>query len=357
MGEREGERRRGRWEREASSRTWVEGYRSLGTSASRRVDGQTDRTVVYTERPTRGQLWYPRAKPATMTDISRRRTLRRLGGALLGLGGCLGGDSDGGDAGGDSSPDGGTVSEEETRATTGEGTAAGTDDTAGPASDATTGDSEATTGTASAAPSPRRVTFASSGGSEVVATRWGDGDCAAAFLHGVGYDRRSWDRQARAVADRGHVALSLSLDHDDRSSNVRAVAGAVEHLRGTVGVGRIVLVGASAGANAVVKADANAGVDVAGLVLLAPGRAADLGGRLHGEKLFLVGADDSERFVETTERLHGDASEPKRLVRLDSAEHAQGIFDTAAGDRLGSLLIGFVDDVCAGGDGGRDGGR
>ena len=191
------------------------------------------------------------------------------------------------------------------------------------------------------------MTFPSSAGDEVTATRWGDGDCAAVFLHGVGYGREDWAPQAAAVAESGHTALALALNHDDRESNVEATVGAVDYLRSERGVETVVLVGASAGANAVVKTDANTDLDVAGSFILAPGRAADLGGGLSGRKLFAVGEGDSQRFVETTEQLHNDAPEPKELVMLDSTEHAQGVFQTDAGERLQSLIVEFVNTVCA----------
>ncbi|SEP28051.1 hypothetical protein SAMN04487948_13211 [Halogranum amylolyticum] len=259
---------------------------------------------------------------------TRRRALRAVAslGTVGGLAGCTGT--------GDSEPtpnaDGPTGDESDT-ATSGLETATESDS-------GTTASGDATAET---------VTFPSSVGDEVTATQRGDGDCAVIFLHGVGYGREDWRPQATAVEENGHIALAVALNHDDRESNVEATVGAVDYLRSEVDVETVVLVGASAGANAVVKTDANTDVDVAGSFVLAPGRAGDLGAGLSGRKLFVVGEGDSQRFVETTKQLHGDASGPKDLVILDAAEHAQGVFETSAGDRLQSLLVEFVNTVCS----------
>jgi hypothetical protein len=281
-----------------------------------------------------------------MTDehVTRRRALKGVAGLAVagGLAGCTG--SDGSESTGATAESGSDDGSEATTTTTTTGppadggeAATETDDTEETETTEATSDESAT----------RTLTFPSSAGDEVTATRWGDGDCAAVFLHGVGYGREDWAPQATAVAESGHTALALALNHDDRESNVEATVGAVDYLKSERGVETVVLVGASAGANAVVKTDANTDLDVAGSFILAPGRAADLGAGLSGRKLFAVGEGDSQRFVETTERLHSDAPEPKELVMLDASEHAQGIFDTDAGERLQSLVVEFVNTVCA----------
>lgn len=285
-----------------------------------------------------------------MTDerVTRRRTLQAIAGAgVLGsLAGCTGADSDDSDGASTTGTDGevtgtatATASESE-----GEGKTAKIDETQTPTeSSSETSDEPTASGDLSAA----TVRFPSTAGDEVTATAWGEGDCAAVFLHGVSYGRDDWAPQATAVAANGHTALALALNHDDRESNVEATVGAVEYLQSERDVERVVLVGASAGANAVVKTDANTDVDVAGSFILAPGRAANLGAELSGRKFFAVGEGDSERFVETTKQLHGDAPGPKELVLLDSTEHAQGIFATDAGERLQSLIVEFVETVCS----------
>ena len=67
-----------------------------------------------------------------------------------------------------------------------------------------------------------------------------------------------------------------------------------------------------------------------------------------GRSLFAVGARDGQRFRDTTRAMYENAPEPKRFETLDSAEHAQGIFGTPAGDRLHDLVVSFVDAVCEG---------
>lgn len=255
----------------------------------------------------------------------------------MALAGCTG--DPGTDATTDTSTDRGTTTDPAGATTTDT-----SDGTATAATETTDGTAETTTGE----PSRETVEFPSRAGDAVVGTLWGAGDCAAVFAHGVGYDRSDWAPQARAVAAAGHAALAVDLDHDDRPGNVEALAGAVAYLRETVGVSSVVFVGASAGANAVVKTEADPGVDVAGLFVLAAGRAAEAAGDATGRSLFAVGARDGQRFRDTTRAMYENAPEPKRFETLDSAEHAQGIFGTPAGDRLHDLVVSFVDTVCEG---------
>lgn len=254
-----------------------------------------------------------------MTPLTRRRVLVAVGAtAALGLAGCTGIDDGGAD-----SP---------------AGTATGTepaDSSPSPSGTATS------TGTAAG---PRDVTFQSTAGTEVAATRYGDGDCGVVLVPQINLDRGSWKPQASALAERGYLALAIDEDPENRW---QSALGAAQYLRSEAGVSRVVLIGASSGGEAVVRATANAELSIAGVVTLSAGGGADVAGELEGEKLFVVSEDDDDRFVRVARKLHDGASEPKTLKVYAGSAHGQGIFESH-GDDLRNRLYGLVDRACSG---------
>lgn len=265
--------------------------------------------------------------------LSTRRRLLRAGAALglsglSGLAGCT-------DLG--SGPDPTDAKVTETDTPEGGDTPTATD---GGATETTDG-----TGTSDAS-REEAVTFRSTADTEVEATLYGAGDCGVAFVPQINMDRESWQPQARQVAERGHVALSIDEDPDNRAASA---LGAVGYLREDVGVDRIVLVGASSGGEAVVRATARADDGaVQGLVTLSAGGGEDVADGLQGRNLFVVSEDDDDRFVRVAQQLFENAPEPKELKVYEGGAHGQRIFGTDHGDDLRERLFGLVDDACSG---------
>lgn len=191
------------------------------------------------------------------------------------------------------------------------------------------------------------VSVSTPDGRTVTGTLYGSGSCGVVFVPGVGYDKSDWKPQARKVASAGHTALALDMNFDKRPQNVQTTIGGVSHLQTKQNAKTIVLVGASAGANAVVKANTNPDVDADGSVIIAPGKAEEYAPDLSGRKLFIVGKNDEERFVQTTKMMHERASQPKKLVTLSTGKHAQGIFSTSQGSKLTKYIVDFVATTCS----------
>lgn len=210
----------------------------------------------------------------------------------------------------------------------------------------TTEATEETTETTTEQASGEQVSF-SAGDSQVEGLLYGDGSCAVVLVPGQEYDGSDWEPQASAIAEGGHTALAVSPGSGS-AANPKMIAGAVSYLREKQGAETVVAVGASAGADALVKASTISGTGIDGSVVIAPGEAADYAPELSGRLLFVVGKEDEKRYVQTTKMMHQQAPDPKRLEELPTGEHGQAIFDSDQGSALKNMLVEFSNTVCSG---------
>lgn len=200
------------------------------------------------------------------------------------------------------------------------------------------------------------VSFRTVDGGEIHADVYGEGDRAVLLAHGGRFDRTSWAAQAPAIAAAGFRVLAIDFrgrgesigGHEWDGSDegyVHDVRAALDWLRET-GATSISLVGASFGGWAVARAatEAEPG-EIDALVLIAHSpieRPEDLTGRT----LFIAARDDP--YADGSPRLHDirsqfeRAPEPKELVVLEGAAHAQHIFDTPQGERLLAEIVRFL---------------
>ncbi|WP_435155814.1 alpha/beta hydrolase [Haladaptatus sp. DFWS20] len=285
-----------------------------------------------------------------MTKTStRRRILRTVGAATaVSLAGCS--------SSGDETTTG-TTGGTKNETTTADGSTAGTGTTSdgttsetGTTDEATTG--EETDGTTTGGTEPPKgggdVRFSTKSGATVQGTLLGDGTCGVVFAHGVGFDRRSWLPQARSLAEQGYTCLTIDLILDDRTTTVGYVLAAIRYLRQRVGVKNVVLIGASAGANAVVRANAQAkSGTIDGTLALSPGKSADSASGMQGWKLFVVSKGDKQRFVQTTKQMHENAPNPKRYEEISGSAHGQHAFEEND-YAMQSLMNELLNTVCGG---------
>lgn len=280
--------------------------------------------------------------------IGRRRTLKLLGGlAVTGsLAGCTREKEPSNPT--PTSTAGGTSTQSTPAETT---TTTTTTSTETPTATAT--QTETSTPTATSTPTEtnaskgKTVSFKSSGGRTVKGTLYGSGSCAVVFAPGADHEQASWASQANTIAKAGHTALTVSLNHDKSAGMSKTLVGAVSYLREEQSAKTVVLVGSSAGANAVVQANTVAGTNIDGSVIIAPGRGLGYAPELSGRLLFVVGQGDKEQYVRTTEAMHKRASKPKRLVTLPTDKHGQDIFNTKQGSKLTDLIAEFATTVCS----------
>jgi pimeloyl-ACP methyl ester carboxylesterase len=188
---------------------------------------------------------------------------------------------------------------------------------------------------------------------------YGQGEAGVVLAHGGRFDKTSWAKQARALAEAGFRVLAIDFRGYGQSvgpgqSDPLAaplyfdVLAAVRYLRAQ-GARTVSVVGASMGGGAAGDASIHGEPgEIDRLVLLAS-RATGHGGPvevLQGRKLFIVARDDRDGSGNLRlDRIRKDYErtlEPKRLVTLDGSAHAQFIFETDQSRRAMTEIIDFL---------------
>jgi alpha-beta hydrolase superfamily lysophospholipase len=216
--------------------------------------------------------------------------------------------------------------------------------------------SESRTGAPAVSLAARSVSFPTEDGGVVDADEYGAGDRGVVLAHGARFDKESWSKQARALAEKGFRVLAIDfrgygrsragsgsfLPGDGMSLDVLA---AVRYLTAS-GAKNVSVVGGSMGGGAAAQAAVESRPqEIDALVLLAPAPIAhpEL---MKGRKLFVVGRDDADgdgsRRLERIRDQYEKAPGPKELVILESSAHAQFLFETDQGPRLMSEILRFL---------------
>jgi pimeloyl-ACP methyl ester carboxylesterase len=197
------------------------------------------------------------------------------------------------------------------------------------------------------------VSFETSDGGLVHADLYGAGDRAVVMAHGGRFTKESWRDQAEALTVAGFRVLAL--DFRGRGSSRAGSAGAegvrfdvlaaVRYLHAN-GARSVSVVGASFGGGAAAEAAAEAEPGEIERIVLLAHSSIDHPERISGRKLFIVSRGDTTG----TGRLRLDdirdqyqrAPDPKELVLLDGAAHAQFLFETDQGPRLLREILRFL---------------
>ncbi|MEQ4497492.1 alpha/beta fold hydrolase [Nocardioides kribbensis] len=185
--------------------------------------------------------------------------------------------------------------------------------------------------------SPQTTNSTSGGGSSgksisvagAPALRWGEGDYGVVLAHGAAFDAASWERQAVAIADQGASVIAVEdIDPD-------AIRDAVEQLQAE-GVADVALVGASAGADAILDLATQDPELADQLILLSPN--ATVEGLGDEPKLFVASKDEPVAHV-SMELAASSPGEENEVTILPGSAHAQNIFATdQAAPVLGAML-------------------
>ncbi|MEO8106202.1 MAG: alpha/beta hydrolase [Actinomycetes bacterium] len=176
------------------------------------------------------------------------------------------------------------------------------------------GDSSETSSTAVAGDSPgESISIAGS-----AALRWGDGDYGVVLGHGAAFDAASWEKQAVAIADQGATVIAVeNIDPD-------SIRDAVEQLQGE-GIADVALVGASAGADAILDLASQEPGLADQLILLSPNAVVD--GLGDEPKLFIASTDEPVANV-STELAESSPGDDNAVELVPGSAHAQNIFAT-----------------------------
>ncbi|MCH1866739.1 alpha/beta hydrolase [Nocardioides sp. CFH 31398] len=151
---------------------------------------------------------------------------------------------------------------------------------------------------------------------------WGDGDRTVVLAHGASYDAASWAEQATVIAEDGATVVATE------EITPQALAAAVERAR-TDGAREVALVGASAGADAVLALCAAEADCADRLVLLSPNAVVVPRGDVPG----LYVASEDEVVADVAPRIAG-AVDGADLLLVPGDAHAQGLFDSPEGEQV-----------------------
>ena len=156
--------------------------------------------------------------------------------------------------------------------------------------------------------------------------------------HGAVFNKESWSTFAEELAAKGFTVLAIdfrgygkSEPGTNRNALYEDILGAVRYLR-EQRASKVSVIGASMGGNAAAKASVAAKTDeIDKLVLLSPA-GIDQPGSLRGDKLFI--ASKNESMASDIKAMFEKAPDPKRIVLLEGAAHAQHIFKTSQAKQL-----------------------
>ncbi|MGH9844504.1 MAG: alpha/beta fold hydrolase, partial [Blastocatellia bacterium] len=214
---------------------------------------------------------------------------------------------------------------------------------------------------AGAAAPPEQVSFPTEDGGIVHADLYGKGERGVVLAHGGRFNKASWERQARALAEAGFRALAIDFRGRGQSrGGARTsppddglrfdVLAAVRYLRKT-GAKSVSVVGGSMGGGAAAEASVEAvpgePSEIDRLVLLASGTG-DKPEQMKGRKLFILARDDfsggGQLRLSGIREQYEKAPGPKELVILEGSAHAQFIFATEQGERLMREILRFLSE-------------
>lgn len=199
------------------------------------------------------------------------------------------------------------------------------------------------------------VSFPTQDGGLIYGLLYGIGDRAVVLAHGGQFNKESWDRQARAIADSRFRVLSIDFRGYGQSRGPSKAAAvddarrydvlaAVHYLRMT-GAMTVFVVGASMGGDYAAEAAEAEPRAIDRLVLLAAGAYTTLV-RMTGPKLFIMSRDDvigdNQPRRPAIRQQYDRALGPKQFVVVDGSAHAQALFNTSQGEQVLREILRFL---------------
>jgi len=199
------------------------------------------------------------------------------------------------------------------------------------------------------------VNLTTEDGGLIHAIVYGKGDRGVVLAHGGRFNKESWAKQARVLADAGFRSIAIDFRGFGESRGPGQsdlytapvyldVLAAVRYLEKT-GAKTVSLVGASFGGGAAGDAvcHARAG-EINRLVILAAAPTCPPE-KLAVNKLFIVARDDANAAGPRLPKIReyfDKAPEPKKLILVEGSAHAQFLFDTDQGERVLHEIVQFL---------------
>jgi pimeloyl-ACP methyl ester carboxylesterase len=169
------------------------------------------------------------------------------------------------------------------------------------------------------------------------ANLYGTGDRAVILAHGGQFDRKSWQPQASELVKAGFRVMTIDF------AGAPDILAAVHYLRKN-GAKTVSVVGASMGGDYAIEAAEAEPAAFDRIVLLGAGAYSPLI-KMKGPKLYIVARDDANADgprLPNIQKQYDKTVEPKKLIVLKGAAHAQFLFQTDQGARVMSEILRFL---------------
>jgi dienelactone hydrolase len=185
---------------------------------------------------------------------------------------------------------------------------------------------------------------------------YGSGSRAIVLAHGGRFNKESWAPQARTLAGAGFTVLAIGFRGDrlnpdgspsaegSDADNAADVLAAVRYLHGT-GVKHVYAIGGSLGGDAVGNANVQSHPGEIERVVFLGSQGGDHPEKLTGRKLYLVARDDVSGDgprLPGIEDHFSRAPQPKKLIVVEGAAHAQYLFAAGEGPRVMRDILSFL---------------
>lgn len=207
----------------------------------------------------------------------------------------------------------------------------------------------AVAGSVSAQEAPATVTYPTADGGTIHAELYGAGSHAVLLAHGRIFNKESWEPLARRLEAAGYQVLAIdfrgygdSTAGSDGNVLEQDIVGGLRYLREERNAGAVSVIGGSMGGGASARAAILAAPgQIEALILLSAG-SVDTPGRLHAGRILFIASED-EAMTPGIRDQHAQAPDPKKLVLLPGAAHAQHIFKTDQAEPLTEEILRFLE--------------
>ena len=191
------------------------------------------------------------------------------------------------------------------------------------------------------------VSFATADGGNIEANLSGNGEQAVVLAHGAIFNKESWNKLARTLADNDLTVLAIdfrgygkSTPGKEQQALYQDILAAIHFLNQQKSIKKVSILGASMGGGVAAKAVITASPgDIDKLILLSP-VSVQHPEKLQGNILYIVSRDEA-MFAQIRAQ-YEKAPKPKQLLLIEGNTHAQHIFKTDQSERLTQAILMFL---------------
>jgi len=206
-----------------------------------------------------------------------------------------------------------------------------------------------------AAVAQKTVSFPTGDGGVVFADEYGAGEKSVILAHGGQFSKESWAKQAQILSDAGFHVLAIDFrgygkshgpgDSDPMDAPLHFdVLAAVHYLRRN-GARIVSVIGGSMGGGAAGDASIRSKPGEIDRLVLLGAAPNDQANRLKSATLYIVARDDANddgpRLPKIREQ-YQRSPQPKKLIVLNGAAHAQWLFQTDQSERVMREILAFL---------------